>query len=256
MVLIDREIKQLAGTVIQGFDKEAVINIGYDLTAKAFYLDKKEESSVSLNPGESVFVSSEEIIHLPHDMLARVVLKNSRIRQGFSLDAPVYQPGHKTRVFVRLTNVSSDVLVLDSGEQYVTLVFERLNDSVEEPYKKGFNDEFSFRGLAGYHDIYKKQIQAIEEKAEGLESMERTIYGNVLVIISVFVALFSFITTDLSLLASDASTETFLICNFVLLGVISFLATILQSLLKEKKGLGKWLPTIIFLGIALALWIL
>ena len=256
MVLIDREIKQLAGTVIQGFDEESVINIGYDLTAKAFHENGTNKSQVFLEPGESVFVSSKEIIELRKDLLARVVLKNSRIRQGFAMDAPVYQPGHKTRVFVRLTNVSSDRLALKAGEQYVTLIFEQLSAEPDKPYDKGFNDEFDFKGLAHYHDAYAEQIEAIEKKTEDLKSMEKTIYGNVLVIISVFVALFSFITTNLSLLTAHASTESFLIHNFVLLGAVSFLVALLQGLIKEASGVGRWSPSVIFFGLALLLWVI
>ena len=49
--------------------------------------------------------STSELIHLPSTLVARVMLRNSRIRQGLSLDAPLYFPGHSTRVFFRVTNI-------------------------------------------------------------------------------------------------------------------------------------------------------
>lgn len=36
--------------------------------------------------------STSELIHLPSTLVARVMLRNFRIRQGLSLDAPLYFP--------------------------------------------------------------------------------------------------------------------------------------------------------------------
>lgn len=82
--------------------------MSYDLTTDYFYVGGGRASSAKLMPGDSAFVVAKEIVALPDDLAARALLRNSRIRQGLSLDAPLYFPGHKTAVFFRVTNVSGD----------------------------------------------------------------------------------------------------------------------------------------------------
>lgn len=64
----------------------------YDLQTQSFYRDGESSRTVVLNPGDSVFVSSVENVYLTDDIAARVLIKNSRLRQGLALDAPLYSP--------------------------------------------------------------------------------------------------------------------------------------------------------------------
>ena len=86
MVLVDREIAELAKSkeLLGGYDKSCITNIGYDLRTAYFAVNEKEVETVTLMPGESVFAASQEAIRLPEDLMGRVYLKNSRIRQGLS----------------------------------------------------------------------------------------------------------------------------------------------------------------------------
>lgn len=239
MILVDHEINALAETengLISGYNQACLTNIGYDLRTEYFVVDQKEQTSATLMPGESVFAASKEAIHLPNDLLGRVAIKNSRLRQGLSLEAPVYQPGHFTKVFFRLRNVSSDEIILSSGEKYATIIFEKLDECPNNPYNGTFQEEVDFKGLADYQDIYRNQTKKIEEKAEDLKNMERSIYSNVLVILTVFVAIFSLMTTNIGLFSRSAEMVDFLICNFTLLGSTSFLVAILQNAIGSKKG--------------------
>lgn len=99
-------------------------------------------------PGESVFVGSQEIFHLPNTLAASVILRNSHIRQGLSLDAPLYFPGHSTRVFFRVTNASQGAIALDCSCGIAQLVFERVEGEVEHSYNGAFADEFDYRGVS------------------------------------------------------------------------------------------------------------
>lgn len=256
MLLVDRDIISQGETLIEGFQENSVINIGYDLTAEKFWVSDKEHTEITLQPGESVFVQAKENIRLPNNMIGKVVLRNSRIRQGLSLDAPVYQPGHYTSVFCRLTNVSAEEIELKAGQKYATILFEELNCTPNKPYHGAFSDETKFTGLSSYEGQYRKQMKAIEKKAEDIRSMEKTIYANVLVILTVFVALFSFITTNLSLLSANASIERFFIYNFVLLGCINFLVGLLNGFVKDNHDWKRWIPTFLFLAVAFAVWVL
>ena len=86
--------------------------------------------------------STSELIHPPSTIVARVILRNSRIRQGLSLDAPLYFPGHSTRVFFRVTNVSQGAIALDCSRGIAQLVFERVEREIERPFDGAFADEF------------------------------------------------------------------------------------------------------------------
>lgn len=85
MLLNDKEIVALIeDCVIENADINGVGPAAYDLKTHAFHLSEgKSEGSTVLMPGDSVFVSSEEIVRFPGDIAGRVTLRNSRIRQGF-----------------------------------------------------------------------------------------------------------------------------------------------------------------------------
>lgn len=161
MVIVDHEIADRVerDNLIDSFDASCLTNVGYDLRAKKFYVSNKPEERVVLQPSESAFVESVEIVSMPTDMIGRIALKNSRIRQGLSLDAPVYQPGHTTRIYFRLTNVSGNRIELDSDERYATIMFDRLSAVPDKPYTGAFSDEFQYKGLGDYKNAYKKQIR-------------------------------------------------------------------------------------------------
>ena len=259
MVIVDREIEKMAdrGCLIDSFDKTCLTNVGYDLRAKRFFVSSKAQESVTLQPNESAFVESVEIVDMPTDMIGVLTLKNSRIRLGLSMDAPVYQPGHKTRIYFRLTNVSADSIVLYAGEKYATILFDKLSQEPEHPYDGAFRDEFDYRGLGDYRDVYRRQMRQIEKKTEDLKSMEHRIYGNVLVILTVFVALFSFLTTNISLAANSASIEQYFIFNAILLGCISFLVALIGMIVKPDRNTWVfWIPATICFVVAFLLYLI
>lgn len=237
MVLVDREIRKLAESpdFLESYDENCVTNVGYDLRAKYFVTGREKKESVYLQPGESAFVAAVDVVTVPKNMLCRVALKNSRMRQGFTIDSPVYQPGHKTRIFFRITNISGNELRLSKGEKYAMLIFEQLTSVPDHPYDGVFSDEIDYSGLGKYQDIYSKQIRELEKKTENLKDMERSIYANVLVILTVFVALFSFLTTNLSIFSAKLSLHMFLLYNSVLLGCVSFLVALLNGVLHPGK---------------------
>lgn len=107
-------------------------------------------------PNALVFVVTEEIVKLPNNLAATVLLKNSRMRQGLSLDAPLYFPGHETRVFFRITNVSSNEIELDARKPIAQIAFQQVS-SVEKPYHGTFAQEFNFKGMGDYESSYRKE---------------------------------------------------------------------------------------------------
>lgn len=252
MVLTDQQIAAQAQGLLENYDPNCITNIGYDLRAEYFVSGDKQVSHISLKHGESAFVATTENIRLPDNMLGRIVLKNSRLRQGLSMDAPVYQPGHHTKVFFRVTNVSGNEIDLQKGGKYVTILFEMLSAPVEHPYAGTFSEEMDYSGLGKYKDLYQNEIKEIEKRTENLKDMERSIYANVLVILTVFVALFSFLTTNMSLISASAGAGQFLTYNFVMLGCISFLVALLNRVINvAKNDKIPWIAAILSFGAAI-----
>lgn len=244
MILVDKSIMVFVSngthehegqTAIIDGKAENVTNIGYDLVAGKFAADGKLVESFDLNPGESVFVESVEVIEFDNQTVGRLALKNSRIRMGLTMDAPTYQPGHKTRIYFRLTNISKDVIRLEAEQKYATVIFESLAEEPDNPYSGAFSDEFSFKGLADYKSEYINQIQSLEGKVKDLESLEKNIYSNVLAILAVFVAVFTLLNINISMAKASATVIDFLIFNLSTVGGISALTLLLTGILDRKR---------------------
>ena len=84
MLLVDQEIQiflrngtlpDQGQTAIYNGVPECVTNIGYDLRAKSFAQAGHEEDSCELQPGESVFVTSEKLSSLIITRWVKLALK-------------------------------------------------------------------------------------------------------------------------------------------------------------------------------------
>lgn len=249
MVLVDKDIKELIKigsfadgndlsqkqTAIYGGDNSCVTNIGYDLRAASFSRNGKMVEKIELQPGESAFVKSQEIVVFDSSTIGKVILKNSRIRMGLTIDAPVYQPGHITNIYFRVTNVSRDTVSMSYGEKYVMLMFEQLENDPETPYSGTFQREFSFKGLADYKSAYTDQIQSLDGKVKNINDIEKRIYSNVITIMTVLIAVFSILNLNISLATSSASSLDFITYNLATLGAVSFLTVLMDELINRQS---------------------
>lgn len=251
--LVNGDVRETEQTAIFGGDESCITNIGYDLRANAFYADGQKLDAYQLEPGDSVIAESTEIIHFDRDTCGMVNIKNSRLRMGLLIDSPVYQPGHTTRIYFRITNLSNDAVSLVSGDKYVMLLFEQLSQTPDHPYTGTFTDEFSFRGLAGYSDVYGEQVKRVERKRRDLKSMEKSIYANVITIITVFIAIFSLLNINFGLADQSADAASVLVYNLSTLGAVSFLSVLLHQLLGTgtRRSLWLWIvPIVCFAAVA------
>ena len=237
MFLIDKKISEMGPSLLKPFDEESVTNIGYDLKTECFFLDQNTaKTEIDLAPGDTVFVRAVETVTLPDDMAAEVQLRNSRIRQGLSLEAPIYQPGHHTKVFFRVTNVTRQMMHLDAQKGIAYLVFLPLGDSVAKPYNSTFQNEKDFVGMGAYQSDLADDMTDIEKKVDTVKNIEKNVYGNVLSIMGIFVGIFSLINVNLSLVASKAAMATLLTFNFATVGAIAFLIGLINAILPEGKN--------------------
>ena len=244
MTLVDRDIHaMIQSRTLLNADEKHVGSISYDLRTM-YYVQKDGEykDSFQLSAGESVFVACEETIHMPNNLIGRVILRNSRIRAGLMLDAPVYQPGHKTRIFFRITNVSEQLMKLDKSAEFASIMFEQLSCAPEHPYDGEFQEELDFKNLGSYHKKYKAELQDYEDKAASLHGIEKSIYGNVITLMSVFIALFSLINVNIELAyAETVEVSRLLVFNLTTVGSIAFLAALVRLPSSARKKPEFWL---------------
>lgn len=250
-MLVDKEIKQLMkDNILRNADEGNVGPISCDLVCIDFYNSEQQSSSYTLNPMESVFIGVKEELYLPNDLSAQITLKNSRIRQGLSLDAPIYFPGHHTRIFFRVTNVSNSIIELHEEDKVAQVVFEKCS-MVEEPYNGTFNHELDFKNLASYKDIYSDQMKEIDSKTSTFKDMEKRVYGNILTLLGIFVGVFSLVNLNVSI-ASVQPAKTILVFDLTILGSLSIFSSLLWVIVHRNTDC-KEFKAMVILGLLLIL---
>lgn len=227
-------------------------NISYDLLIKEIITDAGHFTEYNLKPNESVFVSTIEVVDVPTDMFAQVVIRNSAIRLGLVISAPIYQPGHKTRIFFRATNISRVAITLKQETSVCSLMVYHFNESSSRPYSGVYADEFDYRGVGDFHSVQVPTVGVLEEKIKDLEKLEHRLYSNVMMMLTVFVAIFSLVNLNMSTLRNGYSLYDIIGFNAMFLGVISALviliAEIIGSLQKRRRLL--WVVPLIALSVS------
>lgn len=232
-------------SIIKHADKNGVGVVSYDLKTKCFYADNREYETFELMPGDSIFVGSVETVDLPGDLVASVLLRNRWIRGGLLLDAPMYFPGHETRFFFRLTNLSGGKIDLKNTEGYAQVVFEQITGGGQN-YEGSYEKEFTFRGVGNFQ-LYKsnhRRNEEIEERVKASEmriaESEQRVYVNVLAILSIIVAVFSI--AGLNIVAR--TTMQIVVHILLICGAFSLLFGLLTMLVKQSERFEKiwWLP--------------
>lgn len=167
-VLVDGEILQyIEMGVFKNFELSNVLSVGYDLRPLSYYNSNSEHfEAIRLEPGDSIFVGCKESVDLPKNMTAIIKLRNSRIRQGLQLEAPLYQPGHTTQIYYRLTNTSKSVISLSLEDGTAYIVFYLLDKEPKNTYHGTFqNEEGVFFAMSAYSEQYRKQMSKVEDFA-------------------------------------------------------------------------------------------
>lgn len=205
MILVDKDIKRYVEQqqlILSGYTEDNLNGVSYDLTVDTVLdITGEEHREYELKPGETVFIKTVEKLRIPKCILGRIAEKNSRMRQGLKVDGPHYQPGHITYAFLRVQNISSQIIVLQNRMRIAQIIFEQLTEVPETPYSEqnsaSFQDEVVYKGLGNYQEEYEKQTRRkLERTREDIEGVSQRIYANVLAIMGVFVAIFSLLTIN------------------------------------------------------------
>ena len=88
-------------------------------------------------------------------------------------------------------------------------------------------------------DVYSTAMKKVDLKMEELHVAERRIYTNVLSLLAIFVAIFSIINVNVSLVGnSSVGLQTLSVFNLCTLGAIGFLITTARTQLCSKLVIG------------------
>ncbi len=240
MTLVDKEIRELiTNGIIKNASESNIGSISYDLTIKEIISANSPEEKRTqcyLDPQDVVFVACEEDIFLPNDLIAHIEQRNSRIRQGLLVDAPTYQPGHATKVFFRVKNISSDRIFIKQKDSIAAIRFEKLISEPERPYNGNFVDEFDFRNLGNYENALKSDVEKIEKKINDMEQVEKSIYGNVMTLMTIFIGIFSLLSLNIDFLQSNTfDIINLLMYNLVIIGALGLFTGLISLFLPRRK---------------------
>lgn len=153
MVLVDRDIKKLVikDNLIGDFNKDRLGAISYDVIIDKFILDGIEcdDRKYLLKSGSYIYIKTLESLNMLDNICCKVIEKNSLMRIGLKVDGPLYQPGHKTNIFLRVMNISDKDIVLNSEMEIAQLIFLELCGIPDRTYDKQidshYNNETVFR---------------------------------------------------------------------------------------------------------------
>ena len=236
--------------IVENYIEENAQTISYDLRIDYILSNDDRHDKLdyfSLAPGATVFIASMENIKVPEDMFFKVIERYSSIRRGIAFESPVYIPGHYTKVFTRITNISNDIIELHKNDSVVSVMFYQLAQKVGEPYKGTYQGEFDFKKAGIYHDVPAPNVvkvkNEIEEKVNSVKDIEKKIYDHIMIIMTVFIAAFSLVNLNINFLSSSKTLIDMLVYNLTFLGGLGILVTFISVIMEHvstsvKVGLG------------------
>lgn len=258
MYLHDSKLKEACSIALKNFNDNNVQTIAYDLTLETIVEvgeNKRERKRYTLSPGETVFISSKEILAVPTDCIGFVTLRNSCIRMGLDLSAPVYYPGHETKVFVRVTNISNDEVDLKEGDSIVSLMLYQLDDETATPYQGKFSGQLKYDEINDFTSTKLPELRKIERKAEDIKGIEKSIYSNVITIMTIFIGIFSLLNLNLAFLKNDVETAYMVLYNFMMVTGVSILVSLISLIMSNsrKKTVALGIISVFLIAITLVL---
>lgn len=153
MILVDKEIRELVikDNLIENFNEERLGAISYDVIIDKFILDdiESDKNEYLLTAENYIYIKTKESLKVSNNLCCMIIEKNSLMRLGLKVDGPLYQPGHKTNIFLRVRNISNKNIILNNKMKIAQLIFLKLNSIPDITYDKQidshYNNEISFR---------------------------------------------------------------------------------------------------------------
>lgn len=132
MLLSDVSIKNLVSCegMIAPFNKDNLSPNSYDLTLS------DENGEVTIRPGESRLVVTNEVIELPRDVSAKTVSKSTYARHGASIGdvGGWVDAGYKGNLNLLAVNYGTENLTLKPYDKICQIIFIKTNDYPSQTY--------------------------------------------------------------------------------------------------------------------------
>lgn len=129
------ELKNAVAVCMSNYTEKNINECSYDLRN---YRQQRVPTShmhenYKLYSGMSTLIYSREIIEVPLNCMVILKLRNSAILEGLSLTAPIYLPGHKTRLCARIRNDGPVYFEFITDESVIQAYFVKLSRNAK-PY--------------------------------------------------------------------------------------------------------------------------
>lgn len=245
MYLPDDDIRELISKdVLSDAAEDNVQLVSYDLRTKEFHEGDHRCNSIDLKPGNSIFVSTIEVINLPTYLVAQVSLRNSWIRKGLLLDSPVYFPGHKTHIYFRLTNLAGETVRLKKEEGIAQVYFLKIDGNVSKGYEGNFSDENN-ASIVGDMDMYGADDKRMKKAVKPIKDLEQHIYVNVLALLAIFVGIS---TVSQTVIKTESVGQMIDVCMIQCVA-FSILFLLVALLMPNKKRKWVYLIPLVIAGV-------
>lgn len=100
-------------------------------------MSEEQKAEMVVDPGEVVFVLTEEVLELPGNIMAQLMPKRKLSHDGILvLGGFCVDPLYKGKLLVGLYNFSSATFVLDPGRKLIAAIFFELQESEKGAFKK------------------------------------------------------------------------------------------------------------------------
>ena len=120
--------------------------------------------------------------------------------------------------------------MIERGQSVLSLMVYQLDHHVE-PYSGKYTDQFDFANVHKFESTKLPDVVRLEKAAKKIEDSEQSIYGNVMTIMTIFIAIFSIVNLNMGLFGKNMPLKNIMIYNDVILTGISLLVTLISVML-------------------------
>jgi len=181
MILSDKTLRKLLKTgelVVDPIDDQSIQPASIDCRIGTHFLvleDNKmdvlsmdeeihyreiEGDSVTIPPHSFLLATIQEYVKLPNDLTAFVEGRSSIGRMGlFIQNAGWIDPGFEGRITLELYNASSLPIKLQAGKRICQLVFCKMDDTAETPYRGKYQGQSKTVGSRVFQDLDRNIIK-------------------------------------------------------------------------------------------------
>ena len=92
--------------------------------------------------------------------------------------------------------------MIERGQSVLILMVYQLDHHVE-PYSGKYTDQFDFANVHKFESTKLPDVVRLEKAAKKIEDSEQSIYGNVMTIMTIFIAIFSIVNLNMGLFGKN-----------------------------------------------------